>query len=114
AQLPPEALESGYRRAYEEFYKWNSIFRGALAKPGIKERLRHVAYAGGWKKFEPLWDWAIRAKRVASLLPMLETVLTGFGSHSPSSHSAAVDGDAETASLRHRSVASRHEIWRCS
>jgi hypothetical protein len=43
--------------------------------------LRHIAYAGGWKKFEPLWDWVIRAKRVTSLLPMLEAVLTGFGSH---------------------------------
>jgi len=102
AQLSPEALESGYWRAYEEFYKWNSIFRGALAKPGAKERLRHVAYAGGWKKFEPLWDWVIRAKRVAALLPMLETVLTGFGSHpshSASSHSAAADGDAEASIL---------------
>lgn len=25
------------------------------------ERLRHVAYAGGWKKLEPLWDLAIRS-----------------------------------------------------
>ena len=102
AQLSSEALESGYWRAYEEFYKWNSILRGALAKPGIKERLRHVAYAGGWKKFEPLWDWVIRAKRVASLLPMLETVLTGFGSHpshSASAHCAVVNGDSEAGIL---------------
>jgi hypothetical protein len=102
AQLSSEALESGYWRAYEEFYKWNSILRGALAKPGIKERLRHVAYAGGWKKFEPLWDWVIRAKRVAALLPMLETVLTGFGSHpshSASAHCAVVDGDSEAGIL---------------
>jgi radical SAM superfamily enzyme YgiQ (UPF0313 family) len=81
AKMTPEALEAGYWRAYKEFYKWSSIFRGAWAVPGLKERLRHVAYAGGWKKFEPLWDWAIRAKRVTSLLPMLEAVLTGFGSH---------------------------------
>lgn len=86
ARMTPEALESGYWRAYREFYTWTSIFRGAWAKPGLRERLRHVAYAGGWKKFEPLWDWVIRAKRVTSLLPMLETVLTGFGSH-PSSES---------------------------
>ncbi len=81
AKMTPPALESGYWRAYNDFYKWGSIFRGAWAKPGLKERLRHVAYAGGWKKFEPLWDWVIRAKRVTSLLPMLEAVLTGFGSH---------------------------------
>ena len=27
--------------------------------------LRHLAYAAGWKKFEPLWDLVIRAKRTA-------------------------------------------------
>ena len=25
--------------------------------------LRHLAYAAGWKKFEPLWDFIIRARR---------------------------------------------------
>ena len=34
-------------------------------------------YAGGWKKFEPLWDWVIRAKRVSQMLRILETVLGG-------------------------------------
>jgi hypothetical protein len=38
-----------------------------------------VAYAGGWKKLEPMWDWVIRTRRVAKLRPMLEAVLTGFG-----------------------------------
>jgi hypothetical protein len=41
--------------------------------------LRHIAYAGGWKKFEPLWDWVIRARRVSNALPLLEGVLEGFG-----------------------------------
>jgi hypothetical protein len=36
-----------------------------------------VAYAAGWKKLEPLWDWVIRAQRVANLRPALETVLNG-------------------------------------
>ena len=90
AQMTPEALESGYWGAYREFYKWGSILQGASAKTGFKERFRHVAYAGGWKKLEPLWDWVIRAKRVTSLLPMLEAVLTGFGSH-PSPMAAARD-----------------------
>jgi len=83
ARMTPAALEAGYWRAYKEFYRWGAICKGALAKPGLKERLRHVAYAGGWKKFEPLWDWVIRVRRVTSLLPMLEAVLTGFGSHPP-------------------------------
>ena len=42
-----------------------------------------MAYAGGWKKMEPLWDWTIRSKRVANLRPALEAVLTGFGRHMP-------------------------------
>jgi len=93
AKMTPEALEAGYWRAYTEFYKWGSIWNGACAKRGIKERLRHVAYAGGWKKFEPLWDWVIRAKRVTALLPMLEAVLTGFGSH-PSGFASNQNADA--------------------
>jgi hypothetical protein len=44
--------------------------------------LRHIGYAGGWKKFEPLWDWVIRAKRTGNMLPALETILSGFGKHS--------------------------------
>ncbi len=39
-----------------------------------------MAYAGGWKKFEPLWDLLIRTKHVLHALPVLETILTGFGS----------------------------------
>ena len=54
-----------------------AIFRSAWAQRGLTERLRHLAYAGGWKKCEPLWDWVIRAKRVTGFLPLLETVLTG-------------------------------------
>ncbi|HET7600011.1 MAG TPA: radical SAM protein [Gemmatimonadales bacterium] len=75
ARLAPEELEAGYWRAYESFYRWSSILRGAATKPSWREALRHVAYAGGWKKLEPLWNLVIRAKRVSSLLPVLEAVL---------------------------------------
>ncbi|HST20712.1 MAG TPA: hypothetical protein VLR90_06325, partial [Blastocatellia bacterium] len=47
----------------------------------------------GWKKFEPMWDWLIRAKRVTHLLPMLEAILTGFGTH-PESKSRLHDAEA--------------------
>jgi radical SAM superfamily enzyme YgiQ (UPF0313 family) len=80
AKMSAEALEAGYWRAYREFYRWNSILAGALNKPSLSGRLRHLAYAGGWKKFEPLWDWVIRARRVSSFLPFLESILEGFGS----------------------------------
>ncbi len=45
--------------------------------------LRHFAYAAGWKKFEPLWDFVIRAKRAGMMLPVLETILSEFGRRSP-------------------------------
>ena len=41
--------------------------------------LRHLAYSAGWKKFEPLWDFVIRAKRAGTMLPVLETILSEFG-----------------------------------
>jgi radical SAM superfamily enzyme YgiQ (UPF0313 family) len=79
AKMTAWALEAGYWRAYREFYRWGSILRAAWTKERAPERLRHLAYTGGWKKFEPLWDWVIRAKRVASFLPLLEAVLEGVG-----------------------------------
>jgi radical SAM superfamily enzyme YgiQ (UPF0313 family) len=79
ARLAPDALEAGYWRAYRQFYEWSAIFRGAWASDEWWGRLRHVAYAGGWKKLEPLWDWVIRAKRVGQALPLLEWILSGFG-----------------------------------
>ncbi len=81
AKLTPENLEAGYWRAYHDFYRWGSIFKGASTKADLTRRLRHVAYAGGWKKFEPLWDWVIRARRVTYMLPALEAILAGFGRH---------------------------------
>ncbi len=77
AKMSPEALERGYWRAYEDFYRWTSIFRGAWTHPGAVGKLRHLAYAGGWKKLEPMWDWVIRAGRVGKFLPLLEAVLDG-------------------------------------
>jgi radical SAM superfamily enzyme YgiQ (UPF0313 family) len=79
AQLTPTQLERGYWRAYERFYAWSAILRGAATKPAFLPALRHVAYAAGWKKFEPVWDWIIRTRRVAHLLPVLENVLSGVG-----------------------------------
>jgi radical SAM superfamily enzyme YgiQ (UPF0313 family) len=81
ARMSPETLEAGYWRAYREFYRWGAIFKGASTKDRWVESLRHLGYAGGWKKFEPFWDWVIRARRVGRMLPLLENILTGFGSH---------------------------------
>ncbi len=81
AKLTAEQLEAGYWRAYREFYAWGNIFKGAWTNADWRERMRHVGYAAGWKKFEPLWDMVIRAKRATAALPTLETILDGFGAH---------------------------------
>jgi radical SAM superfamily enzyme YgiQ (UPF0313 family) len=79
AKLSPQALETGYWRAYQNCYRWDSILRGACSKQEWSARLRHFAYAAGWKKFECLWNFVIRTKQVASMLPVLEVILEEFG-----------------------------------
>jgi radical SAM superfamily enzyme YgiQ (UPF0313 family) len=82
ARMTPERLEAGYWGAYRDFYRWGNIWEAASVHARPLETLRHLAYAGGWKKFEPLWDWVIRAKRVADFLPLLESLLAGFDGQS--------------------------------
>ena len=50
--------------------------------------LRHAAYAAGWKKFEPMWDLVIRARRAGMMLPVLETILSEFGTRSAKQNGA--------------------------
>jgi hypothetical protein len=38
--------------------------------------IKHFAYAGGWKKFEPLWNFMIKTKGLNKMLPLLETILS--------------------------------------
>jgi radical SAM superfamily enzyme YgiQ (UPF0313 family) len=83
AQLTSEQLEHGYWWAYRHFYTWRSIARGAAAHDDVLAGLRHFAYASGWKKFEPLWDFVIRAKRAGMMLPVLESILSEFGRRKP-------------------------------
>ncbi len=79
-RLGSENLVARYWHAYREFYRWRNIFQSSQAHRDFSEQIWHIAYAGGWKKFEPAWDWIIRAKRAATMLPVLETVLAGFRS----------------------------------
>ncbi len=80
-RMSAEALEAGYWRAYHEFYRWGAIVQSARNKRDLLGQMRHLAYAGGWKKFEPLWDLVIRLKRVASFLPLLEGILGVKAAH---------------------------------
>jgi radical SAM superfamily enzyme YgiQ (UPF0313 family) len=83
AKLSAETLEAGYWKSYTEFYRWSNIFQGAWSKDTWGDRLRHLVYAGGWKKLEPIWDIIIRAKQVNRLLPALESVLKSFQTSRP-------------------------------
>jgi radical SAM superfamily enzyme YgiQ (UPF0313 family) len=93
-------LTDGYWRAYREFYRWPAIWRGSSTKDTAKGRLRHLAYSGGWKKFEPLWDLVIRTGRVFHALPLLETVLSAFGERP--SNTQRLSGTTPTALVAER------------
>ncbi len=76
ARLTARALKDGYDWSYREFYRWQSIARASLTHGSLKHQAKHVFYAAGWKKFEPLWDAVIRARRLPAMTPLLETVLS--------------------------------------
>ncbi len=95
ARMTPQELEAGYWGAYRDFYRWSSIFQAAWTHPTAAGKLRHLAYSAGWKKFEPAWDWVIRAKRLAGFLPLLETILArGERDVSPEQSDRFVDEDS--------------------
>ena len=77
ARLSSKQLEDGYWKAYGDFYQWRSIVRAAATKQDWPARMRHLAYAAGWKKFEPFWDLVIRLRSVSRMRPWLERVLQG-------------------------------------
>lgn len=74
--MSEEELEAGYWWAYEEFYRWRSIFRASAQHATWERRLKSFCYTAGWKKLEPLWDAAIRFRRLRFLRPVLESVLS--------------------------------------
>jgi radical SAM superfamily enzyme YgiQ (UPF0313 family) len=76
SRLTPAALENGYWRAYETFYRWRSIAAASFTHGTVKHRIKHFAYATGWKKFEPLWDLVIGARQLDAMTPLLEGVLS--------------------------------------
>ena len=102
AQMTSDQLEDGYHRAYRDFYRWRSIARGAAAHGHALAGLRHAAYAAGWKKFEPLWDVVIRAKRAGMMLPVLETILSEFGMRAART--------SRSDSARTRAVTTTHSV----
>lgn len=89
-KLSPEALKAGYDWAYDEFYSWKNITKASLNHEHLKHQLKHFLYAGGWKKFEPLWNFIIKTEGLKKMLPLLEAILskvkTSEKSSNPASH----------------------------
>jgi radical SAM superfamily enzyme YgiQ (UPF0313 family) len=76
AGLSAEALKKGYDYAYRSFYSWNNIAKASLGHDNWKHTLKHFAYAGGWKKFEPMWNFIIKTEGLNKMLPLLEAILS--------------------------------------
>jgi radical SAM superfamily enzyme YgiQ (UPF0313 family) len=75
-RLTPAELEAGYHRAYRDFYSWRNIVRSSVQHDNAKHMLKHFAYTAGWKKFEPLWNFLIKSRRLNDMLPVLESILS--------------------------------------
>jgi radical SAM superfamily enzyme YgiQ (UPF0313 family) len=74
--LSANELKRGYDRAYRSFYSWTNILKASLGHEQWKHVIKHFAYAGGWKKFEPLWNFLIKTQGLNSMLPLLEAILS--------------------------------------
>ena len=86
--MTPVQLESGYWKAYQRFYSWKGVVQSALTKPDLRSMARHLAYTGGWKKMEPLWNLIIKSGALGRMRPVLEGVLNGLGKTSRKSQAS--------------------------
>jgi len=74
--LTAQQLKAGYDWAYREFYSWANIARASATHATLHHQLKHFAYAGGWKKFELLWNFLIKARHLDAMRPLLEAILS--------------------------------------
>jgi radical SAM superfamily enzyme YgiQ (UPF0313 family) len=74
--LNAQQLKAGYDWAYRNFYSWSNIYRASMQHDLLKHRIKHFMYAGGWKKFEPLWNFMIKTHGLNKMLPLLESILS--------------------------------------
>lgn len=75
ARLSANELKDGYDWAYRNFYSWSNIVKASMNHDNVKHKLKHFFYAGGWKKFEPVWNFLIKTRNLNSMLPVLESIL---------------------------------------
>lgn len=76
ANLSEDDLKSGYDWAYKEFYSWTNIIKSSIHHESHKHKLKHFFYTGGWKKFEPIWNFLIKTRGLNNMLPVLESILS--------------------------------------
>jgi radical SAM superfamily enzyme YgiQ (UPF0313 family) len=76
AGLTADELKKGYDRAYRDFYSWTNIAKASWQHEDFSQKLKHFAYAGGWKKFEPVWNFMIKTRGLNQMLPLLESILS--------------------------------------
>ncbi|MBL7767358.1 MAG: B12-binding domain-containing radical SAM protein [Flavipsychrobacter sp.] len=74
--LSAAELKNGYDWAYRSFYSWSNVLKASLQHSETELKLKHFAYAGGWKKFEPLWNFMIKTRGLNQMLPLLESILS--------------------------------------
>jgi radical SAM superfamily enzyme YgiQ (UPF0313 family) len=74
-RLSADELKQGYDWAYRSFYSWTNIWKSSCQHDQFKHAVKHFMYAGGWKKFEPLWNFIIKTKGLNNMLPLLEAIL---------------------------------------
>jgi radical SAM superfamily enzyme YgiQ (UPF0313 family) len=74
--LNADELKTGYDWSYRSFYSWSNILKASLQHEEVKHKVKHFTYAGGWKKFEPLWNFIIKTKGLDKMLPLLEAILS--------------------------------------
>jgi len=74
--MSAEQLKDGYDHAYRSFYSWRNIASASTHHQSAKHRVKHFAYAAGWKKFERVWNLAITLRRLDVMRPALEAVLS--------------------------------------
>lgn len=74
--LTAEQLKEGYDWACKAFYSWNNILRACGHDTTMTQRITHLMYTGGWKKFEHLWGVLVRVGGLNKALPLLEQLLS--------------------------------------
>jgi len=73
--ITKQKMEDGYNSAYREFYRWSNIFTGSKQHEQIGMKLKHLTYAGAWKKFEPVWNYVVKHQLFKSARKILECTL---------------------------------------